>query len=57
MILAGEISVILDVSITDDNVLEENEKFTLTIDQSSLPGYITVGDLAEVTVTIEDNDG
>ena len=31
--------------------------FTLTIDQSSIPGHITVGDPAQVTVTIEDDDG
>ena len=46
------------VSIIDDNVLEGNETFDLTIDPSSLANNkITVGDPGQVTVTIVDNDG
>ena len=52
-----ESSVYFNVSINDDNVLEGNENFTLTINQSSLPDHITVGDPAQATVIIEDNDG
>ena len=55
---AGETSVTFDVPITDDNILEGNENFMLTIDQSSLPTGVIRGDPSESTVTIvEDNDG
>ena len=34
---AGEISVPFNIQIIDDNTLEANESFSLTIDSSSLP--------------------
>ena len=43
------------ISISDDNILEENENFTLTIN-SSLPTGVMVGNSGQVTVTIVDND-
>jgi len=49
-------SVTFDVPITDDNILEGSEKFMLTIDQSSLPGYVFCGNPDEATVTIVDDD-
>jgi len=55
--LAGETSVTFDVPITDDNILEGNENFTLTIDQSSLPTNVNRGDHGEATVTIVNDDG
>ena len=42
--------------ISDDNVLEEDETFYLTIDSSSLPNDITTGSPLQVTVTIMDDD-
>ena len=53
---AGETSVTFDVPITDDSILEDNENFMLTIDQSSLPGYVFCGNPDEATVTIVDDD-
>ena len=45
-----------NVTIIDDNVLEGDENFMLTIDSSSLPSSVTVGTPDEATVTIVDND-
>jgi len=49
--------VSFDIPLTDDNILESRENFTLTIDQSSLPTGVNRGDRGEATVTIVDNDG
>ena len=54
---AGTKSVPFNVSITDDNMLEDNENFLLTVDLSSLPDNITVSDPYQATVTIVDKDG
>ena len=47
----------ISLIITDDFIFERNENFTITIDPSSLPSNVTVGDPDQVTVTIVDNDG
>ena len=52
---AGVMSVPFSISINDDNIFEENENFTLTID-SSLPTGVMVGNPGQATVTIIDND-
>jgi len=49
-------SVTFDVPITDDNILEGHENFTLTIDQSSLPTNVNSADLDETTVNILDDE-
>ena len=54
---AGTTEASLNVSLTDDNIFERNEHFMITIDPSSLPNNVTVGDPSEATVTIVDNDG
>ena len=46
-----------DTPINDDNVLEMNEEFTLTVDLSTLPSGVTIGNRGAATVTIVDNDG
>ena len=46
-----------DVTINDDNILEGNEIFNLTIMASSLPSRINIGNLTRATVTIVDDDG
>ena len=54
---AGMISVPFSVSINEDEILEDNEMFNLTIDPASLTNNkITVGDPGQVTVTIVDNN-
>ena len=52
---AGQTTATFDVPINDDNILEGNENFMLTIDPT-LPTGVTVGDPNEATVTIVDND-
>jgi len=45
-----------DVSIIDDNVLENNEIFRLNVNGSSLISGITVGSLHQATIYIVDED-
>ena len=56
MFRAGETMVPFDITINDDDVLEGNETFMLTIDPSSLPTGVTQSDPGQATVTIVDND-
>ena len=44
------------VSLHDDNVFEDDENFTLSIEQSSLPSNINIRDPSQATVTIKDDD-
>ncbi|XP_065884398.1 IgGFc-binding protein-like isoform X2 [Dysidea avara] len=53
---AGVTKVSFDVLITDDNILESDEVFNLTIDPSSLPRRVTVTDPSQAVVTIIDNE-
>ena len=48
-------SVSFSISINNDNIFEENENFTLTIN-SSLPTGVMVGNPGQATVTIVNND-
>ena len=54
---AGVMSIPFSISIkfNDDNIFEDNENFTLTIN-SSLPTGVMVGNPNQATVTIVDND-
>ena len=47
----------LNLLINDDNILEDDETFNLTINQSSLSDGVAVVDSSQVTVTIVDDDG
>ena len=49
-------SVAFDVPINDDNIYEGSEDFMITIDPSTLPDNVTVGDPGEATVNIQDDD-
>lgn len=53
---AGMTSISFDVSIIDDNILEGNENFTLSIDLSSLPYGFIITNSTQATITIVDND-
>ena len=55
--LAGVTRVPFNVLIVDDNVLEDNENFSLSIDFSVLPNNVTVANISQAIVTILDNDG
>ena len=52
---AGVTSTPFNISMNDDNIFEENENFTLTIN-SSLPTGVMVGNSGQATVIIVDND-
>ena len=52
-----ETSASFDVPITDDDILENDENFKLSINSTSLPKDVTVGDPSDISVTILDNDG
>ena len=53
---AGMTEVSLNVTVMDDNVLESNERFQLSINSSSLPNRVSVDNPSVVDVTIVDND-
>ena len=57
IIPAGERNASLNISINDDNIFEHDESFVLTINVSSLPSDVYIGDHNETIVTIMDNDG
>ena len=54
---AGVNSSQLNIVINDDNILEDDETFNLTINQSSLSDGVAVVDPSQVTVIIVDDDG
>jgi len=49
-------SVPFDVPINDDNIMEGNEDFDLTIIRNTLPDDVTRSSPGVSTVTIVDND-
>ena len=53
---AGQTTATFNIPITDDMILEANENFMLTIDETSLPDGVTRGTPPETTVTIADDD-
>lgn len=53
---AGDTSGSFDVRIIDNNIFEEDETFTLTIRESSLPSLIMPMLMCRLEVTIVDDD-
>lgn len=53
---AGATIVSLPISITNDKILENNEKFFLTILRFVLPSELYIGIPFQTTVTIVDDD-
>jgi len=53
---ANMIMQLLDITICDDNVLEEDESFSLVIVSTSNPDNVTNGSPDNVTIIIMDND-
>lgn len=53
---AGETIALYNVSINNDNIIEHNETFTISIVPSSLPNGVTVATPNQTTVTIIDDD-
>ena len=54
---AGQKNTLISVPITDDDILERNETFTLFINKQSLPDHVIVDNPNEAMVTILDDDG
>ena len=54
---AGKISVSFEIPITDDDILEADESFSLVIIPESLPNLFSRGNPGVVMVTIMNNDG
>jgi len=57
IIPAGDTSFTFDVTIIDDDILENDEDFNLTIVPGTLPNGVTSGDPGRSTVTIINDDG
>lgn len=55
-ISAGQTNASLHVTITDDNIYEEDEEFILTIDQSSTLSGVLIGSPDTAMIVISDND-
>ena len=55
MFNAGETSKSFQLPITDDDVFEGNEHFSLTI-KSTSPSVVSIGDPNQANVTILDDD-
>ena len=55
--IAGMISVQVFIPIFEDITIEMDESFILTIDASSLPSNVTLGDPDQATVTIVEDSG
>lgn len=54
---SGNDAGFFNITLLDDNLLEEIEKFNLTIIESSLPNGIFRGQHIQASVMIVDNDG
>jgi len=50
-------SVLFDVPINDDNIVESRETFSLTVISSSLPNNVDRGFSNVITVDILDDEG
>jgi len=48
---------VCNISVNDNNILEETETFKIIINSSSLPNNVTIGEVGVAVVTILDNDG
>ena len=53
---AGQTTATFDIPIPDDMILEGDENFMLTINETSLPTGVTRGTPGEARVTIVDDD-
>jgi len=48
---------VFNISVNDNNILEETKTFNIIINSSSLPNNVTTSELDGAVVTIVDNDG
>ena len=53
---AGHLEGLFTIIVHNDDVKEEDEYFTVNIDQSSLPCHVSLDNPSETMVTIKDDD-
>ena len=53
----GEYNKVLTFQVIDDNVVEPDEKYNLTIRVESLPNRVIIGENGTATITIPNDDG
>ena len=53
----GTNNALLNISVLDDNLLEDDETFILIIDSSSIPNNVIIEKPSNATVTILNDDG
>ena len=57
-LITGVMRLVINISLTNDNILEGNETFILTISQNFLSRnkdiHLTIGNYSQATVTIVD---
>ena len=53
---AGMTTTTFDVTINNDQIFRGARTFQLSIDPSSLPSNVNIGDIGQATVTILDDD-
>ena len=53
---AGKTVAVFNVTVTNDNIVEDIENFILTIDRSLLPDMVTTEDPGQTVVNIVDDD-
>ena len=53
---AGVTRITFNVTIIEDNILEHNESFSVSVDPLTLPNRVTIGTSNHTTITIIDND-
>ena len=54
--IAGNTTAIVPATVRDDPLVEDTEYFNVTIDPSSLPSSISLGDPCEAKIIIIDDD-
>ena len=53
---AGVTRVTFNVTIIEDNILERDEFFSLSVDPLTLPDRVTAGNFNDTTITIMNDD-
>ena len=54
---SGNNNMLLNITIINDELLEPDENFILTINSSSLPSHVDISNPSNTTVTILNDDG
>ena len=55
--IAGDVVAEFNISVRDDLIKQSNKNFTLNIDPSSLPHYVSIVEPSSAKVIVMDDDG